>query len=156
MKKATKAFTFLELMIVLVIIGILTMGVTLAAGYGMKLARDSRRKKNVDNLAGLMQAYYNDNIKYPVDADMTVMIGSSGALTSFMEGVFDGTPCKGDAMNNCYSYATDSVQHYYAICTCLELKAPSDGKCTSLDQCYCQGNGNSSLLTTACLASKTQ
>lgn len=63
--KYRKAFTLIELLIVISLLGILTLiGVTTFRSSTIK-GRDSRRKQDVKNVALSLEAYYNDTARYP-------------------------------------------------------------------------------------------
>jgi general secretion pathway protein G len=64
-KKMNKAFTLIEMMIVVIIIGIL-MGALLPKLKGaQERARDTARKANLSTVSTALQMYYNDNGNYP-------------------------------------------------------------------------------------------
>ena len=64
-RNSLKAFTLVEILIVMVLVGLLTVGVIAGGSYAIKQARIKRKIKNVDQIATLLQAYYNKNMSYP-------------------------------------------------------------------------------------------
>lgn len=65
MLKYKKGFTLIELLIVMVIIGILaTIGMA-SFGSARAKARDARRKSDLQSIAKALEAYANDQRKYP-------------------------------------------------------------------------------------------
>lgn len=64
--KNTSGFTLIELLIVIVILGVLA-SVALVNFQGSQVkARDVERKSNVKQIAGALEAYYNDHGAYPL------------------------------------------------------------------------------------------
>jgi prepilin-type N-terminal cleavage/methylation domain-containing protein len=61
----SSAFTLVELIIVIIILGILTGLVTNAFGGLQDDARDSERKTDIQALSSDLEAYYSDYGKYP-------------------------------------------------------------------------------------------
>jgi prepilin-type N-terminal cleavage/methylation domain-containing protein len=161
MKNHKNAFTLVELLLVMAIIGVLSIGAIAGGGFALKRARDTRKKNNVDQIATMMEAYYNDNLAYPsAPTEMSDLLGldssfGTGAnegqtLEIYLEGWdFEGEPCQqgGSAMENtdrCYSLDTKTTS--YVICTHLEGEALGDVTHTPTGggdeyTCYCRTGG---------------
>lgn len=60
-----KGFTFIELLVVITIIGILASIVMVATGGTRARARDVRRKVDLKQIRLALESYYNMNRKYP-------------------------------------------------------------------------------------------
>lgn len=60
-----RAFTLIELLIVIVIIGVLTTVITVAIGQSRIAARDTHRKGDLKILAAASEQYWADNRCYP-------------------------------------------------------------------------------------------
>jgi len=65
-KNLKKAFTLVEMMIVVIIIGILMGALLPKLKWAQERARDTARKANLSTISTALQMYYNDNWKYPV------------------------------------------------------------------------------------------
>jgi len=66
-KQKLYGFTLMELMIVMVLLGILTMvGISSFQSSQLK-GRDARRKADLSNISLALEAYFNDQGKYPAD-----------------------------------------------------------------------------------------
>jgi general secretion pathway protein G len=63
--KASKGFTIVELLIVIVVIGILAALVVTTYNGIQQKARDTERKTDVNALHGQIEAYQAQNGKYP-------------------------------------------------------------------------------------------
>jgi len=63
-----KAFTLIELMIVVMIISILVAFTFVAFSQVQKNARDAQRKGDLQAVAGALQRFYSDNAKYPASS----------------------------------------------------------------------------------------
>ncbi|MBX4201527.1 type II secretion system GspH family protein, partial [Candidatus Saccharibacteria bacterium] len=68
--KASKGFTIVELLIVIVVIGILAALVVTTYNGIQQKARDTERKTDVNALHGQIEAYSAQNGKYPTLANM--------------------------------------------------------------------------------------
>ena len=71
-----QAFTIIELLVVVVIIGVLVAAVTLALSGTQRKSRDARRVDDFAELEKAVKMYHTDNYKYPGG---TVCIGSGNA-----------------------------------------------------------------------------
>jgi len=60
-----KAFTLVELLVVMAIISFLSVGAFAGLSFGLRQARDVQRKKIVDLAHVALQAYYSDFNSYP-------------------------------------------------------------------------------------------
>lgn len=61
-------FTLIELLVVIAIIGILAAMASVSYSNSVKLARDAKRKADVEAIAGALSLYYSANKTYPVNA----------------------------------------------------------------------------------------
>lgn len=63
--KLFKAFTLVELLVVMAIISFLSVGAFAGLSFGLRQARDVQKKKIVDLAQTALQAYYSDYATYP-------------------------------------------------------------------------------------------
>jgi len=64
-KKTLKAFTLVELLVVVSIIGVLTTLVAPNLNSARERGRDAARKSDLRNIQTALRLYYNDNGEYP-------------------------------------------------------------------------------------------
>lgn len=75
-----RAFTLLELLIVMVILALLAGLGLMSFGTIQMKSRDSRRKQDLANVSKALETYYNDYGKYPVSAGGLIAgCGAGGA-----------------------------------------------------------------------------
>lgn len=142
-----KAFTLVELLIVMAIIGLLSIGAIAGGSYAIKQGRISRKVKNVDMISTLLQAYYNDKLDYPADinpaTNVDELLVNGTALSDYKEGFsFKNEPCGGDG---CYAYDYEGA-NMYNLCVQLDAteaikQSNAKGSTTATKICYCVGGG---------------
>jgi len=75
-----RAFTLLELLIVMVILALLAGLGLMSFGTIQMKSRDSRRKQDLANVSKALETYYNDYGKYPASVDGLIAgCGAGGA-----------------------------------------------------------------------------
>ena len=150
LKKRTKGYTLIELLIVMAIISLIVLVTLAGLSYGLKKGRDTRRVRAVTTIQTGLQAYYADNNTYvPADAAhcTTISGGLSRCDITWLTGLTDS----GDAvlsdpsgaplytyfeedfappisiqsatkdLDNTMGYYVDSSSLQYAVCTVTEL-----------------------------------
>ncbi|MDD3474959.1 MAG: type II secretion system protein [Candidatus Dojkabacteria bacterium] len=135
MDKRFKAFTLVEMLIVMGII-IILMAVGITAGrYAINRANDVAHQNAVDNMYTAVQAYYADHRSYPAIENFSTALTDDTVeyyIGEYMDdGAFDG----GTAAT--YYYATDTLQQEVLVCVSLfgQYDSGIDG------DFYCNGNG---------------
>jgi prepilin-type N-terminal cleavage/methylation domain-containing protein len=110
LRKETKGFTIIELLIVIVVIGILAAIGFVAYGNVTKSARDSDRQADASALAKKAEEYYASNGQYPADfATLGAMEGVDAKTTTSPSGraAVDGGATLGACTTEPTSKATD-------------------------------------------------
>ena len=73
-----KAFTLIELLVVIAIIGILATISVIALSNARAKARDAKRIADTKQVSTALEMFFNDNNRYPTDAEFNSgQIGSS-------------------------------------------------------------------------------
>lgn len=116
MNKNAKGFTFIELMLVIVITGILAALISGNFITSLKKGRDARRKGDLEQIQRALELYYEDNKAYPT----SITFGDSLCQTD---------PCASSKVymqkvsvdpNGGYNYEYESDGTYYRLYSCIE------------------------------------
>lgn len=108
-----KAFTILELLIVIGIISMLvTLGVNIYSSV-QKNSRDARRKADLEQIAAALELYRSNNNSYPSTLSMTAGCSNNGAISTYL------TTIPEDPLCQIYKY------YYTALpANCSEVSSP--------------------------------
>lgn len=141
-KAASRGFTIVELLIVIVVIGILAGLVVVTYNGIQKKARDTERKTDINALHGQLEAYQAQNGKYPTLTDVNDstwrtanMKGLSGDALQDPNGDAQTLEAASDA--NDYSYVAapaDCDNGAAGDCTSYTLTATLEGGGTYVKQ----------------------
>lgn len=82
-KKRMSAFTLVELLVVVAIIGILASVVMVAINNGRAKARDAKRISDIRQLVNAVELYYSANNSYPMNSGWCTQISHPSYTTSF-------------------------------------------------------------------------
>ncbi|GIW64933.1 MAG: hypothetical protein KatS3mg092_0866 [Patescibacteria group bacterium] len=107
-----KAFTLLELLIVIIILGVLSSFITSNFLISLKKGRDARRKGDLEQIQRALELYYEDKRAYPSN----ISFGQS--LTDTETGKIYMNKIPNDPSGNSYKYESDGT--YYKLYACLE------------------------------------
>ncbi|MFA6754450.1 MAG: type II secretion system protein [Candidatus Dojkabacteria bacterium] len=137
MRKSFKAFTLVEMLIVMGII-IILMAVGITAGrFAINRANDVAHRNAVDNFYTAAQAYYADNRVFPAFENFNLALNTpdddNDDIGKYMDdGAFDG------GTKATYYYVTDSLDQEVLICVSLYGSAVEDA--AREGEFYCNGN----------------
>jgi len=117
-----KAFTLLEMLVVIGIIGILVGLGAISYSTTQKKARDAKRKQDLKAVQNCLEQYYSyNNFRYPD-------YGSWPPSSSFFDcGGGNTLTAPSDPIRNSstYRYTISSNSNGYTICATLETESPS-------------------------------
>jgi type IV pilus assembly protein PilE len=116
-----KAFTLLEMLVVIGIIGILVGLGAVSYSTAQKKARDAKRKQDLKAVQNCLEQYYsyNNNFKYPDYSSWP------SSFTSFNCGSSTLTAPSDPRNSSPYVYTISSSSDAYTICATLETESPS-------------------------------
>lgn len=118
-KKNKKAFSFMELLTTIIIIGIIISTATVSFKKIRENSRDTKRIADIKQIQSALELYYSDNGKYPETLGSSISSGTKIYLEKVPEAI---TPVDGDcsAGENSYSYTTsDGNNNYYYLSFCI-------------------------------------
>jgi len=119
-----KAFTLVELLIVLGVIVILIGAVLATVGAQRVKARDVKRKADGDALRKALELHYANHDKYPEQEDSFICIDESSNFQTAMANYISETPedplYSSLGAPQCYSYKTKETGQQYKVRIVLE------------------------------------
>ena len=138
MNKTAQAFTLIEMLVVISIIGILATLVAANLNSARSRARDAERKSDLKNIGTALRIYYNDATRYPAsDGSNKIKACDPGALSactwgsewSIGETVYMQTmPIDPLSPAQDYLYTQDPGDtDTYTLQACLENKSDTNG-----------------------------
>lgn len=127
MRKLKKAFTLVELMVVITVIAILMTIAIVSFTRIQKQARDTKRKADIRTLQTALQAYYTENQTYPIS---TTEASAFDALTSsltpnYISNIPRGPGGTANLAYPDYTYVSSTNGFTYAVCASLETATGS-------------------------------
>lgn len=145
-------FTLIEILVAIAIISILAT-VLLANYQGIRArARDSQRKKELDEIKTALRLFYNDNQVYPIDNEGKITCDTSSPVTTTINWgdtfICSGTTYMSElpqdplAGNNPYYYIDTDSGDGFEIYACLENTAdPNRDDVDGGDDDECDSSG---------------
>ncbi len=120
--RKANAFTMIELLVVILIIGTLFSLALLSLGNARRTARDAKRVADIKQIQFALEIYYRDNGEYPVDISSSIATGSTVYISTVPTAP---TPADGDCTDegNIYTYVQQSLGSSYTIDFCLGSQA---------------------------------
>ncbi len=88
------AFTLIELLIVITIIGILAVALLPSVLGAPGRARDAQRKADLKNIVAALESFNSDNGHYPSKGNCIKEVGDGTTATGVLNKYFGGTPPK--------------------------------------------------------------
>ena len=119
-----KAFTMIELLVVMAIMGILTI-ITVSQFTTAKIkARDAQRKADLSSVSKALLMYYADYSKFPDGLDLVSGVGFTD-VTGYI--YMKELPKENTNKTECpYKYLVSADRSQYAVLGCLENKEDKD------------------------------
>lgn len=108
-----RAFTLLELLIVIVILGVLASVISGNFLSSLKKGRDARRKADLQEVQKALEIYYENNGKYPTSLNFGSSLSDSSK--TYMQKL--PTDPKSPACEYKYITNTDNPTYYYLLST---------------------------------------
>lgn len=128
----TKGFTLIELLVVFSLIGII-IGISLVAfASTRKVARDGKRKADLEQIRSALEMYRSDVGNYPPNSQFEF----GGSLTHGQDIYMEEIP--NDPLSPTYSYVYDRINaNSYKLCVFLEMGSGDAGcgECGSDKDC---------------------
>ena len=130
--KKESGFTILELVIVLLIIGILSVLVTSALGPVRQSNRDNKRAADIAEIQTALQMYYRDQNAYPLAAPPAGEPLLGGSTTYLLDWPSNPAPrTDGNCPDLDYTYTPIDTGASYSVAFCLGSTTGNIGPNTS-------------------------
>jgi general secretion pathway protein G len=126
----SRGFTFLELLVVIGLIGILTVMAVVSYGSVNKRSRDARRKSDIEQLRSALEMYRADNGYYPDGPSTFTAVSSDTNLTQALASYVSTFP-KDPKDDVTYPYQIimndERASHYYGYCLAANTELDGSG-----------------------------
>ena len=131
-KKISQGFTFIEMLVVVTIIGILSAVGVANFKVANQKARDGRRQGDLQEIRAALELYRTDRNAYPLTAAFPAV---GGSLTAGGTTYMSNRP--GDPLSD-YLYSYTSSGTTYTLCSGLELSTATVAGCGSCGTATCR------------------
>lgn len=137
MKNKKSAFTIIEMLIVIAIIGILSTLMVTAYSRTTKNATDTKRKANLENVKGAMSMYYSIKGSWPLDSALgswTNLMTELSTNNGLIDNISKDEPGENDVYTTCKCGTTgcdcsaDSTFNVARLCNSCML---TDSNCVN-------------------------
>lgn len=118
MSKNKKAFTLIEMVVVIAIIGILSTMILTSVGNIRKSSVDSRRKSNLENVRGAITMYYSAKSAWPTSTNWSTLVSNITTPGYLADNIVQDDD--GDSVND-YDVTTCSSPCQMKICSACEV-----------------------------------
>jgi general secretion pathway protein G len=138
-----KGFSFIEILVVVTIIGIIaTIGLVTYTEF-LKQSRDAKRKGDIEQIRAAIEIYKSNNNSYPT-IDITNQTDICDDMPACASGVYYLRKVPDDPKNDTYEYVYSSDGSDYTLCALLEQGSTSSygdcNKTAASEACnYCMG-----------------
>ncbi len=126
--KLNKAFSLIELLVVVIIIGSLSALLLPNFMSARERARDTQRKNDLKQIQKALEMYKQDQNPpaYPTAVSNRFGASCGGVFGPASSPYLNKIPCD-PSTNERYSYTVNNTNLTYTLCACLENEADSDG-----------------------------
>ncbi|PIT94893.1 hypothetical protein COT98_01855, partial [Candidatus Falkowbacteria bacterium CG10_big_fil_rev_8_21_14_0_10_39_9] len=121
-KKSIKAFTLVEMLIVIAIIGVLMGVMTVSYSAIRQRARDTKRVKNIEQIQTALKLYFYNESSYPDNLTFDQALTGSTSSTTYMQIIPSApTPTDGNCTSrqNAGGYTANIASSSYQVAFCL-------------------------------------
>lgn len=122
MKRKNSGFTFIELLVVMTIIGVVFASGVVTYSTITQKSRDAKRKADIEAIRQSLEMCRSLTGGYPVSITNTVTC-TGGTPVLLSKTPTDPKPCGSPAVSN-YTYSNVTATTYTLTATCTEIGAP--------------------------------
>lgn len=123
-KLLKKAFTLIELLIVIAIMGILTALITSNLQSARSRARDARRKSDLNSVQQALRLYYSDHQSFPLTAEVTWGSPLTDVNGTVYMNILPYDPTSSTTTPVSYSYTSATGASYIIVANLENLSDP--------------------------------
>lgn len=143
--KNLRGFTFIEILVVVTIIGLLTVAGAVSYSQFVKQSRDAKRKVDIEQIRAAIEIYRSNNSLYPLTAAFDFSNCSNpGTISDASSTYLSKTPNDPKCSTMKYYYSSSDGSTYSIA---VRLEGSSVGSCIAADACgvgyycnYCLGS----------------